>query len=99
MLEMKIFIDEGDMHNGKPLSESIIRYFMHHEILGASVFAVIEGFGHKHHLHHPNQMGNVDEAPLMIMVIDEEEKIMKILPYIKDLVDEGLIVTSRVDVH
>jgi hypothetical protein len=99
MLELKIFIDEGDMFRGKPLSEYIMRYFMHHEIMGASIFAAIEGFGHKHHLHSPKKIGNVDEGPLLIMAIDEEEKVMKILPHIKDVIEEGLIVTSRVDVQ
>jgi uncharacterized protein len=98
MLELKIFIDEGDMYNGKPLSEYIMRYFMHHNIRGASIFAAIEGFGHKHHLHSPKQIGNVDEGPLLIMAIDDEEKIRMILPHLKDLIAEGLIVTSRVDI-
>ncbi|HLP16536.1 MAG TPA: DUF190 domain-containing protein [Bacteroidota bacterium] len=97
MLELKIFIDEGDMYGGKPLAEHIMRYFMHHEIRGATIFAALAGYGHKHHLHSPKQIGNVDEAPLLIMAIDDEEKILKILPHIKDVIEEGLIVTSRVD--
>lgn len=97
MLEVKIFLDEGDIHDKKPLYEYIMRYLMHHNVIGASVFEALSGFGHKHHLHHPKGLGTVDESPLMIMFIDEEDKINPILPHLKEIVKEGMIILSNVD--
>ena len=59
--------------------------------MGASVFTAILGYGHKHHLHNPRNLGNVDESPIMILFIDEEEKVNKVLPHIKEIIKEGVI--------
>lgn len=96
MIEVKIFLDEADLHETKPLHEYIMRYLMHHNIIGASVFEAYEGFGRKHHLHHLKELGTVDETPLMILFIDEEEKVNSVLSHLKEIVKEGLIVTSAV---
>jgi len=97
MLEVQIFLDEGDLYKEESMHEYIMRYLMHHNINGASMFAAVEGYGHKHHLHHPRKIGNVDEGPIMILFIDEEEKINPILPHLKEVVNEGLIVKRNVE--
>ncbi len=70
---------------------------MHNSINGASVFSAIIGYRHKHHLHHPKKMGNVDENPIMIMFVDEEEKVQEILPHLKEVINEGLITIKKVE--
>jgi len=97
MLEVKIFIDEADLHENKPMHEYLMRYLMHHNIIGASVFEAYEGYGKKHHLHHLKGLGTVDESPLMIFFVDEEDKVKSILPHIKEIVNDGLIVTCKVE--
>ena len=97
MLEITVFLDDDDMHQGKRMDEVIMRYLMHHGIMGASVFTAVMGYGQKHHLHHTKGFGTVDEGPLMLMFIDEEEKVRAVLPHIKELIKGGLIVSKRVD--
>jgi len=97
MLEIRLFLDEEDMHEGKRLDEYIMRYLMHHGIMGASVFPAVMGYGKKHHLHHTRTIGSADEGPLMILVIDEEEKLRAVLPHLKEVMRDGLIVAQRVD--
>lgn len=96
MIEVKIFLDEADMHENKPLHEYIMRYLMHHHIKGASVFEAYEGYGRKHHLHHLRELGTVDESPLMILFVDEKEKVNPILQHLKQVVNGGLIVAHEV---
>lgn len=96
MLEVKVFVDEADLHENKPLHEYIMRYLMHHNIMGATVFEGYEGFGRKHHLHRLKELGTVDESPLMILFIDEKEKVDAVLPHLKEIVNGGLIVISNV---
>lgn len=97
MLEIRLFLDEEDMHEGKRLDEYIMRYLMHHGIMGASVFPAVMGYGKKHHLHHTRTIGSADEGPLMILVIDEEEKLRAVLPHLKEVMRDGLVVAQRVD--
>ncbi|MEW5841735.1 MAG: DUF190 domain-containing protein [Bacteroidota bacterium] len=96
MLEVKIFLDEADVYEKRPLHEYIMRYLMHHNVKGASVFEAYEGYGRKHHLHHLKELGTVDESPLMILLVDEEEKVNSVLPHIKEVVNGGLIIASQV---
>jgi PII-like signaling protein len=97
MLEAKIFLDEGDIYESKPMHEYLMRYLMHHGISGASVFEAYEGYGKKHHLHHLRGIGTVDESPLMILFIDDEEKVKAVLPHLKEVVSDGLIFLSKVE--
>lgn len=97
MLEVSVFLDEDDLHDGKRMYEYIMRYLMHHKITGASVFEAMGGYGHKHHLNYPQRIGTTDERPIMIVFIDEEEKVRAVLPHIKEVVKEGLIVMKKAD--
>ncbi len=97
MIEVSVFLDEDDVHLDTPLHEYIMRYLLHHHIRGATVFQGMAGFGRKHHLHHPKTLASFDERPLMIVFIDEEHAVQAVLPHIRDVVREGLIVTKRVD--
>ena len=98
MVEVSVFLDEDDLYEGKPMFEYIIRYLMHHNILGATVFSAAGGFGKKRHFHSPRRMGNVDESPMMLVFIDEEEKVNTVLPHLKEVVKEGLIVKKKVEI-
>ncbi len=97
MLEVSIFLDEDDMHEGKKMHEYVVRYLMHHSIMGASVFNAMGGYGHKHHLNYPGRLGATDEGPIMIVFIDAEDKVRAVLPHIKEVVREGLIVMKSVE--
>ena len=97
MLEVTIFLDSDDMFEGQNAQEYIMRYLMHHQVKGASVFSATMGFGSKHHLHRPKKIGNIDDQPMMIVFIDEESAVAHVLPHLKEVVKEGLIVTKKVE--
>jgi PII-like signaling protein len=97
MLEVSVFLDEDDLHEGKRMYEHILRYLMHHDIMGATVFSALGGYGRKHHLNFPKRIGTTDEGPLMIVFIDEDSKVAAVLPHIKEVVRGGLVITKHVD--
>jgi len=96
MLEVTMFLDEDDRYEGKPTHEYIMRYLMHHGIAGASAFSAVSGYGHRHHLHHRHGLATVDQGPMMIVFVDEEEKVRNVIPHIRDVLREGLMVARQV---
>jgi PII-like signaling protein len=96
MLEVTLFLDDDDRHEGQPAHEHIMRYLMHHGIAGASAFSAVSGFGHKHHLHHRHGLAIADQGPMMIVFIDEDEKVRQVIPHIRSVVQEGLMVARHV---
>ena len=97
MLQVQIFLDADDMHGGRPLYEHILRHLMHHGITGGTLFKGAMGFGAQHHLHAPERIGALDERPMMITFIDERPKVSALLPHLKELLTDGLIVTHEVE--
>jgi PII-like signaling protein len=97
MLEVQLFFDEDDRYEGKPLHQHVLRYLMHEKIAGASLFAALMGYGVKHRLHEPRRLSGSDEGPLLLVFIDEEDRVRAVLPYLKEVVREGLIVVRTVE--
>jgi uncharacterized protein len=94
---LRIHFGEDDKWQNKPLYEAIVNKCRELDIAGATVLRAIEGYGsstliHKHHLLRSS------DRPLMVSVIDTEEKIQKLLPVLDEMVDEGLIALSDVEV-
>ncbi len=97
LLEVKVFLDQDDMHDGTPLYEHIMHMLMRHHIAGASIFTAFGGYGHEGHLNFPRRLGASDQAPLMILFIDREEKVREVLPHVRQALHDGLIVSTPVD--
>ncbi len=97
MLEVSVFLDADDVHEGNRTYEYIVRYLMHHQVMGASVFEAMSGYGNKHHFNHPGIIGGTDEEPIMIVFIDDDDKVRAVLPHIKEVTKGGLIVLKRVE--
>lgn len=98
MLQAQLFFDEDDKYDGRSVHQYIVHYLMKHGISGASVFAAVMGFGAKHHVHEPKRFSGSDEGPLMLTFIDETEKVRAVLPHLKEVVREGLIIVHPVEV-
>ncbi len=98
MVEINIFLDEDDIYEDMPMYEHIMRYLLHSQIKGATVLRGFEGFGSKRHLHTPRKFSAADEDPLLILFIDEEQKVDKVLPHIKKILDDVLITKKIVEV-
>jgi PII-like signaling protein len=96
MTEVKIFFDEDDRHEDQSTYDYLMHYLLHQHIRGATLFSAMMGYGQKHHLHSPKRLGATDERPLMIMFIEDEDKVKAVLPHMKEVVKHGLIITHEV---
>ena len=94
---LRIHFGEDDKWHGKPLYEAIVVKCRELDIAGASVFRGIEGYGASSLIHKKHLLRSSDR-PNMVSVIDTEQNIDKLLPALDEMVDEGLIAMSEVDV-
>jgi uncharacterized protein len=97
MLEVKVFIDTEDLHGTMPLHEAILRYLLHHGIKGATLFRGVMGFGAHHHLNEPRRFAASDATPMMILFVDEDERVRSVIPALREMVAEGLLVAHQVE--
>lgn len=95
---MRVFIGEADRHGKTPLYQALVELFRREEIAGATVLRGIMGFGAKSHLHTANLLRLSQDLPIVVEVVDSEEKIEGILPRLDEMVTEGLITMERVRV-
>lgn len=95
---LRVHFGEDDKHDGMPLYEAIVKKCRELDIAGATVYRGIEGFGASTRIHRANFWSLSSDAPIMVTVIDSEEKIQQLIPVLDKMVDEGLIAMSNVEV-
>jgi PII-like signaling protein len=94
---MRIFIGEADKWHNEPLYDAIVKKLRMIEISGATVYRGILGYGAKGHQHKQSFFHPVRDLPLMISVIDTPEKIAAAAAVVEEMMEDGLIVTSDVE--
>lgn len=88
---LMVFLNDVDRIGDEPLYELLMRRLRKRDVAGATMFYGTMGFGHHHRLHHKGLFGIADDRPITITVIDTETKIHALLPEVRSLVPEGLI--------
>ena len=95
---LRIHFGEDDKWKDKHLYRAIVEKCRELDIAGATVFRGIEGYGASTLIHRSHLPSISPDAPIMVSVIDSEDKVKKLFPYLDEMVDEGLIAMSEVEV-
>jgi uncharacterized protein len=95
---LRIHFGEDDKWKDKPLYRAIVEKCRELDIAGATVFRGIAGYGASTLIHRSHLLSFSSDAPIMVSVIDSEDKVQRLIPYLDEMVDEGLIAISEVDV-
>lgn len=95
---VRIFVGESDTWRGKKLYDAIVESLRANDMAGATVYRGISGYGAHRRFHREKRLSLSTDLPIMISVIDEEAKIRAYLPVLEQMVEEGLVVLSDVDV-
>ncbi len=95
---LRIFIGESDKHNGKPLYEQIVLEARKLGLAGATVLRGIMGYGADSRMHTAKVLRLSEDLPVIIEIVDTEEKLDKIIPFLDATVTEGLITREKVKV-
>jgi hypothetical protein len=96
---LTIFIGDSDQHHHRPLYTEIVHRAHEHGLAGASVFHGIEGYGASSHIHTTRILSLSDDLPVVIVIVDAEERIEAFLPELDGLIDEGLVIIDDVEVY
>lgn len=97
-LLLRIFIGESDRWKGKPLYEAIVRKAREEGLAGATVLRGLEGFGASSRIHTAKILRLSEDLPIVVELVDREDRIRRILPMLDEMVTEGLITLENVHV-
>jgi PII-like signaling protein len=95
---IRIFVGEDDKWHGKNLYDAIVESLRANDIAGVTVYRGICGYGAHRRFHKEKRLSLSSDLPIMLSVVDEESKIRAYLPILEQMVQEGLVVMSDVDV-
>ena len=95
---LRIFIGESDTYQGKALYEEIVLKARALNLAGATVVRGLMGFGADSRVHTAKLLRLSEDLPVVIEIVDTEENLNKILPFLDDVVVEGLITLEKVRV-
>lgn len=98
MLQAQIYINKDDLMDIKPLYEYILDFLLAHEILRATAFYGKLGYGKNRQMSRPDDLFSFDGIPIMIIFMDEEEKVKTTLKELRKEVKTGLIITTHVEI-
>ncbi len=97
---LRIFIGESDREPGgdRPLYEAIVRRAREAHLAGATVLKGPMGFGRHSLLHAAKLLALSTDLPIVIEIVDAEDRIRSFLPVVDELVSEGLVTLEAVRV-
>ena len=95
---LRIFIGEQDKWNGQPLYEAIVHLAKTEGMAGATAIKGFLGFGAKSHMHTAKILRLSEDLPIIIEIVDSEEKINAFVPHLDGMVKEGLVTLDKANV-
>jgi len=95
---LRIFIGEDDQHQHLPLFEAIVLKAREQHIAGATVLRGPMGFGHSSRLHTAKVLRLSEDLPVVIEIVDSEDKINAFLPLLNGMIGSGLVTLEKVKV-
>jgi hypothetical protein len=93
-----VFVNEADNWHNRPLYQAVVERLHQLGIAGATAQAGLMGFGHHMRMHHKGLFGIADDRPITIVSVDEESRLRSVLPDLRVMVHEGLIVMLDAEV-
>mgnify|MGYP001826210509 CR=1 FL=1 len=96
---LRIFIGESDRHEGKPLYEWLIIQAKSHGLAGATVLRGLMGFGAGSRIHTSKILRLSLDLPIVVEIVDTNEKIQSFLTRIEDVLEGGLVTLEKAEVQ
>ena len=95
---LRIFVGESDMLHHRPLYESIVLKARENHLAGATVLRGPMGFGATSHIHTAKILRLSMDLPVVVEIVDSEEKIQGFMPLLEEMMNSGLVTLEKVRV-
>jgi PII-like signaling protein len=93
---LRIFIGEAARHKHQPLYEAIVLKARETHLAGATVTRCTMGYGKSSLLHTTKILRLSDDLPVVVEIVDSEEKINAFLPVLGEMMPAGLAILEKV---
>jgi uncharacterized protein len=95
---LRIFLGQDDRHEHQPLYEAIVMKAREHHLAGATVLRGPMGYGHSSRIHTTKVLRLSQDLPVVVEIVDSEEKIAAFLPVLEGMMKAGLVTLEKVQV-
>ncbi len=95
MVLLRIFVGESDRFQKQPLYEALIELFRDQGVAGATVIKGAMGYGGRSKVHSDRFLRLSSDLPVVIEVVDRQDKIDDVLPLIEDMLQGGLVTLEK----
>jgi len=95
---LRIFLGQDDRHGHQPLYEAIVLKAREQGLAGATVLRGPMGFGHSSMLHTTKVLRLSQDLPIVVEIVDSEEKIAAFMPVLDGMMGSGLVTLEKVQV-
>ena len=92
---MRIFVGEKDKHEGVPLYKAVLTLLRERGFAGATVLRGVAGFGSSSTMHTQSVLRLSLDLPMIVEVVESEEKIQDVLPELDEMIGGGLITLEK----
>ena len=95
---LRIYIGEMDRYKGKSLYQALVQKAKELDLAGATVFRGLMGYGANSRIHTAQILDLSSDLPILVEIIDSAEYIEKLLPFIDEMVQEGMVTIDDIEV-
>ena len=95
---LRIYIGETDHYKGRALYQVIVEKAKKLDLAGATVFRGLMGYGANSRIHTAKIVELSSDLPMLVEIVDSEEYIAKLMPYLDEMVQEGLVTIEDIEV-
>ena len=95
---LRVFLGEDAKFHRWPLYEAIVLKAREAHLAGATVLLGKMGFGHSSRLHTTKILRLSEDLPVVIEIVDTEQKIKAFLPVLESMMPGGLVTLEKVQV-
>ena len=95
-LMLRVYVSESRRYKGRDLYRALVDGMLAHGLRGATTLRGIEGFGSHRRVSCDRAVEAFTDLPILIEVVDDEDRIRSFLPTLELLLDDGLVTLERV---
>jgi PII-like signaling protein len=95
-VQVTMYLNESDRWQHKPLHLEVLRYLRSENVAGASAFHAVAGFNGRNQVHSSALVEGGGHLPVVIIFVDYEEHVARVLPKLREMAAHRLIVRENV---